>query len=64
MAEELTGLSDFHVEVLGKAHELSHEMGFLIARSHAARLAAEALAEGANEEYEFWYAVERALTPR
>jgi hypothetical protein len=53
-----------YIEVGRTAHELSKRMGWIIAPKYAARLAEEALANGRVEEYEFWRAVELALTIR
>ena len=50
-------------EVSRKAHELGHAHG-LNAHKYAAKLAAEALAEGKIEEHAFWKAVEASLIPR
>lgn len=52
-----------YIEVGRTAHELLHRHGWN-AHEFAAKLAAEALAEGNDEEYEFWRAVEIAVTPR
>jgi hypothetical protein len=52
-----------YIEVGRTAHELLHRHDWN-AHEYAARLAAEALAEGKDEEYEFWRAVEVAVTPR
>lgn len=52
-----------YVEVGRKAHELEHSHGGN-AYKYAAKLAAEALAEGMMDECRFWKAVEAALVPR
>jgi len=52
-----------YIEVSRQAHELAQRHG-VNAHNCAAKLAAEALAEGATEECEFWKAVEAALKPR
>jgi hypothetical protein len=52
-----------YIEVGRTAHELLQRHG-RNAHEYAARLAAEALAEGKDEEYEFWRAVELSVTPR
>jgi len=52
------------IEVGRAAHELIHRHGWAFALPYAAKLAADALAEGKIEESEFWKAVERSLTPR
>ena len=52
-----------YVEVVSKAHELSHAHGHN-AHTYAAKLAAAALAEDNVEEHQFWKAVEGSLTPR
>jgi hypothetical protein len=52
-----------YIEVSRKAHELRHSHGWN-AHKYAAKLAAEALAEGKTEECEFWKAVEATLKPR
>jgi hypothetical protein len=51
------------IEVGRTAHELALRHGW-IAHEYAAKLAAEALAAGKGQEYEFWRAVELLLTPR
>jgi hypothetical protein len=51
------------VEVGRVAHELGNRHG-QNAFQYAARLAAEALVEGRNEEAAFWTAVESYLKPR
>ena len=51
------------IEVGRKAHELELRHGWN-AHEYAAKLAAGALAEGKDQEYEFWRAVELHLTPR
>jgi hypothetical protein len=53
----------YWADVSRKAHELSDRHGWN-AHTYAAKLAADALAEGKTEESEFWKAVEAALTPR
>lgn len=52
-----------YIEVGRTAHELHHRHG-RNAHEFASRLAAEALADGKDEEYEFWRAVELHVTPR
>ena len=52
-----------HIEVGRKAHELSETHG-RDAYRYAARLAAEALAEGQADEHKFWKSVAAALEPR
>jgi hypothetical protein len=52
-----------YVEVGRTAHELESRMGWH-AHVHAGKLAAEALAAGNRDEYEFWNAVEASLKPR
>ncbi|MGA2744219.1 MAG: hypothetical protein ABSE44_05930 [Candidatus Sulfotelmatobacter sp.] len=52
-----------YVEVGRKAHELSRSHGWN-AYKYAAKLAADALAEGKVEESELWKSVEASLTPR
>jgi hypothetical protein len=52
-----------YIEVNRKAHELAHSHGWN-ADEYAAKLAAEALAEGATEEWTFWKAVEASLKRR
>jgi len=52
-----------YVEVGRVAHELRNRHGWN-ADKYAAKLAAEALEDRMMEEYEFWRAVEAALTPR
>ena len=52
-----------YIEVGRAAHELEHRHGW-DAPNFAARLAADALAEGEYEESEFWRAVELQLMPR
>ena len=52
-----------YIEVSRKAHELLHRHG-RNAHLHAAKLAAEALAEDNDEEHEFWRAVELMVKPR
>ena len=52
-----------YIEGGRKAHELAHSHGW-DAHKYAAKLAAEALAEGKTEESGFWKAVEASLTPR
>ena len=54
---------DFWAEVSRKAWELADRHGWN-AHLYAARLAAEALAEGETDESKFWKAVEATLTPR
>ena len=51
------------IEVGRTAHELLRRHGWN-AHEYAAEPAAEALAEGKDEEYEFWRAVELDVTPR
>ena len=51
------------VEVFRAAHELKDRHGWY-PHIYAAKLAAEALAEGRDDDYEFWKAVEAALNPR
>ena len=51
------------IEVSREAHELAARHG-ANAHNHAAKLAAEALAEGKVEECELWKAVEAYLSPR
>jgi hypothetical protein len=51
------------VEVSRKAHELSVAHGRNAAK-YALKLAAEALAEGKVDEFEFWKSVASSLTPR
>jgi len=52
------------IEVERAAHELEYRHGWALALPYAAKLAADAFAEGKIEESEFWKAVERSLTPR
>ena len=52
-----------YIEVSREAHELAHTHG-RNAHKYAVKLAADALAEGKSEEYEFWKAVEATLKPR
>jgi ERCC4-related helicase len=51
------------LEVGRTAYELLQRHG-RAARAYAAKLAAEAVAENADDEAKFWQAVERALTTR
>jgi hypothetical protein len=55
--------SNYNSEADVKAHELAHSHG-RNAHLYAARLAAEAMAEGMKEEAEFWKSVEMLLKPR
>ena len=52
-----------YIEVGRAAHELSDRHGH-DAHRYAARLAAQAAADGDLERHEFWRGVEAALTPR
>ena len=52
-----------YTEVSRKAHELGNAHG-RNAHKYAAKLAADALAEGQTEEHAFWKAVEASLTTR
>jgi hypothetical protein len=52
-----------YIEVSRKAHELSAAHGWN-AHNYAAKLNAEAKAEGRNEEHDFWEAVRCSLRPR
>lgn len=52
-----------YIKVGRTAHELGQRHG-RDAHEYATKLAAEALAEGNDEEYEFWRAVELSLRPR
>ena len=52
-----------NIEVSRKAHELIARHG-RNAHRYAAKLAAEALAEGETEEHRFWKSVEVACMPR
>ncbi len=52
-----------YTEVYRVAHELQSRHGWS-AHEYAAKLVAEALAEGLTEDAEFWKAVESTLTPR
>ena len=53
-----------YVEVGRKAHELQAAQGQDGARRYAAKMAAEALADGEMDEHGFWHAVEMSLTIR
>jgi hypothetical protein len=54
---------DFYRKVNQTAFELGQRHGWT-AHGYAAKLAAEARAEGDEEDHRFWSAVEAALTPR
>jgi hypothetical protein len=51
------------IQIGRTAHELEARHGWN-AHLYAASLAAEALAAGLNDEFEFWQAVEASLKPR
>jgi hypothetical protein len=51
------------IEVFRESNEMARRHG-VFAHKYAAKLAAEASAEGKAQEHEFWKAVEAALAPR